>query len=65
MEHKLPELPYAMNALAPYVSDETLKYHYSKRHARPVCAGHDAGAGVHEDPLSWAQASGPHRVGWL
>jgi Fe-Mn family superoxide dismutase len=29
---KLPELPYAMNALAPHISEETLEYHYGKHH---------------------------------
>ncbi|SMC16578.1 superoxide dismutase, Fe-Mn family [Andreprevotia lacus DSM 23236] len=32
MEHKLPELPYAQDALAPYMSAETLSYHYGKHH---------------------------------
>ncbi|WP_035053084.1 superoxide dismutase [Andreprevotia chitinilytica] len=32
MEHKLPELPYAQDALAPYLSAETLSYHYGKHH---------------------------------
>lgn len=32
MEHKLPELPYAMDALAPTISEETLEYHYGKHH---------------------------------
>jgi Fe-Mn family superoxide dismutase len=32
MEHKLPELPYAMDALAPHISQETLEYHYGKHH---------------------------------
>ena len=32
MEHKLPELPYAMDALAPHISAETLEYHYGKHH---------------------------------
>lgn len=31
--HKLPKLPYAMDALAPYISMETLEYHYGKHHA--------------------------------
>jgi Fe-Mn family superoxide dismutase len=30
--HQLPPLPYAMNALEPYISKETLEYHYSKHH---------------------------------
>ncbi|MDR0934478.1 MAG: superoxide dismutase [Fe] [Burkholderiaceae bacterium] len=32
MEHKLPPLPYAMDALQPYISQETLEYHYGKHH---------------------------------
>lgn len=32
MEHKLPELPYALDALAPHLSKETLEYHYGKHH---------------------------------
>jgi superoxide dismutase, Fe-Mn family len=32
MEHKLPELPYTRDALAPYISAETLEYHYGKHH---------------------------------
>lgn len=32
MEHKLPELPYAMDALEPGISKETLEFHYGKHH---------------------------------
>ncbi|MBW2604944.1 MAG: superoxide dismutase [Fe] [Deltaproteobacteria bacterium] len=32
MEHKLPTLPYEMDALAPTISKETLEYHYGKHH---------------------------------
>jgi superoxide dismutase, Fe-Mn family len=32
MEHKLPELPYAKDALVPNISAETLEYHYGKHH---------------------------------
>lgn len=32
MEHKLPELPFAKDALAPHISAETLDYHYGKHH---------------------------------
>ena len=32
MVHELPPLPYAMNALAPHISQETLEYHYGKHH---------------------------------
>ena len=30
--HELPKLPYAMDALQPYISKETLEYHYGKHH---------------------------------
>jgi superoxide dismutase, Fe-Mn family len=36
MEHKLPELPYAKDALAPHISAETLEFHYGKHHAAYV-----------------------------
>lgn len=32
MEHKLPALPYALDALVPHMSQETLEYHYGKHH---------------------------------
>ena len=32
MAFTLPELPYAMDALAPQISQETLEYHYGKHH---------------------------------
>jgi len=32
MEHKLPELPYPLDGLAPHISKETLEYHYGKHH---------------------------------
>jgi Fe-Mn family superoxide dismutase len=33
MKHTLMELPYAMDALAPYISEETLRYHHGKHYA--------------------------------
>ena len=36
MTHQLPELPYAMNALEPHISAETLEFHYGKHHATYV-----------------------------
>jgi len=33
MAFKLPELPYSRDALEPYISQETLEYHYDKHHA--------------------------------
>lgn len=32
MEHKLPQLPYGLDKLQPYISKETLEYHYGKHH---------------------------------
>ncbi len=32
MTHELPELPYELNALEPYLSRETLEFHYGKHH---------------------------------
>lgn len=32
MAFELPKLPYAMDALAPHISQETLEYHYGKHH---------------------------------
>ena len=32
MSHELPQLPYAMDALAPHISKETFEFHYGKHH---------------------------------
>ena len=32
MEHTLPQLPYAIDALAPHYSKETFEYHHGKHH---------------------------------
>jgi Fe-Mn family superoxide dismutase len=32
MEHQLPQLPFAMDALSPHMSKETFEYHYGKHH---------------------------------
>ena len=39
MKMELPELPYAMDALEPYMSAETLEYHYGKHHNAYVSNG--------------------------
>jgi Fe-Mn family superoxide dismutase len=36
VEHKLPPLPYAKDALAPHISAETIEFHYDKHHATYV-----------------------------
>ncbi|HWR83396.1 MAG TPA: superoxide dismutase [Candidatus Deferrimicrobium sp.] len=32
MTHTLPQLPYARDALAPFISKETIEFHYGKHH---------------------------------
>lgn len=32
MKHELPELPYALDALEPFISKRTLEFHYGKHH---------------------------------
>ena len=39
MSFTLPELPYAHDALAPYMSRETLEYHHDKHHKAYVDNG--------------------------
>ena len=36
MTHALPDLPYAVDALAPHLSAESFEYHYGKHHAAYV-----------------------------
>ena len=36
MQHELPNLPYALDALQPHISRETLEYHHGKHHATYV-----------------------------
>ena len=47
MTFKLPELPYAYDALAPYMSKETLEFHHDKHHLAYVDNGNKfAGPGT-------------------
>ena len=41
MTFKLPDLPYAYDALAPYMSRETLEYHHDKHHLAYVNNGNN------------------------
>ena len=36
MQHQLPDLPYAIDALEPHVSAETLEFHHGKHHRKYV-----------------------------
>jgi Fe-Mn family superoxide dismutase len=53
MPFTLPDLPYAKDALAPYLSKETLEYHHDKHHSTYVTNLNTltAGAGVGDDKL--------------
>ena len=46
MTFKLPELPYAYDALQPYMSKETLEYHHDKHHQAYVDTGNKLLAGT-------------------
>jgi Fe-Mn family superoxide dismutase len=52
MAFKLPELPYAMDALAPHMSKETLEYHYGKHHNAYVTNLNNLVAGKDLEKLS-------------
>ncbi len=52
MEHKLPPLPYEMNALEPYISAETLEYHYGKHHQTYVTNLNKLVAGTEYEDMS-------------
>ena len=53
MTFKLPELPYAYDALGPYMSKETLEFHHDKHHLAYVDNGNKfAGPGTKYDGKS-------------
>ncbi|MDX1594313.1 MAG: superoxide dismutase [Gammaproteobacteria bacterium] len=52
MEHKLPPLPYDMDALAPHISRETLEYHHGKHHQTYVTKLNDAIPGTDYENMS-------------
>jgi len=49
---KLPELPYEKNALEPYISEETLEYHYGKHHNTYVTNLNNLVAGTDKENMS-------------
>src|ERR1700753_897457 len=53
MSFTLPELPYAHDALAPYMSRETLEFHHDKHHLAYVNNGNNLlkGTGLKDKPL--------------
>ncbi len=52
MEHTLPTLPYALDALQPHISKETLEYHYGKHHQTYVTNLNNLIKGTDFEPLS-------------
>lgn len=68
MSITLPPLPYARNALAPHISEETLNFHYGKHHQayvdnldRLIEGKPEAGATLEE--IIRASAGDPERAG--
>ena len=61
--HELPPLPYAMDALAPHISRETLEYHYGKHHRAYVDKLNELVQGTEFETVSLAdlikRATGP------
>jgi Fe-Mn family superoxide dismutase len=52
MAFELPALPYAMDALAPHISQETLEYHYGKHHQTYVTNLNNLVAGTDDEGAS-------------
>lgn len=52
MAFTLPPLPYAKDALVPYISEETIEYHYGKHHNAYVTNLNKLIAGTEFEPLS-------------
>lgn len=65
MTFTLPELPYAYDALAPFMSAETLQFHHDKHHKAYVDKGNEliAGTGKEgaslEEAMIWAHKNNP------
>jgi superoxide dismutase, Fe-Mn family len=55
IQHTLPTLPYEMDALEPYISRETIEYHYGKHHAGYVKKLNELIAGTEFESLSLEQ----------
>lgn len=52
MAHELPKLPYAMDALQPHISKETLEYHYGKHHQVYINKLNELTAGTDKESAS-------------
>ncbi len=65
MSFELPDLPYAKNALEPYISQETLEYHHDKHHAAYVNKLNDLVKGTEFEGMSLDDVVKNQRVGFL
>ena len=68
MALELPQLPYAIDALAPHISQETLEYHHGKHHQAYVTNGNKLISGTEYDEMSQediikATANNPEKAG--
>ena len=52
MQHKLPELPWSNDALAPHISPETIEFHYGKHHNAYVTKLNDGIKGTEFESMS-------------
>jgi len=52
MTFELPKLPFAMDALAPHISKETLEFHYGKHHQGYLTKLNDAVKGTDDEKKS-------------
>ena len=65
MAFELPPLPYAKDALAPYMSEQTLEFHYGKHHQTYVTTLNDLVAGTPDESKSLEQVildAGPGKL---
>ena len=56
MTFELPDLPYAYDALDPYMSSETLEFHHDKHHNAYVVKGNELIAGTGQENASLEEA---------
>ena len=63
LDHKLPPLPYELDALSPHLSKETLEFHYGKHHRAYVTKLNELQRGTEFEGLSLVEivkrSSGP------
>lgn len=63
MQHQLPPLPYASDALQPHISKETLKFHCGKHHQAYVTNLNNLVKGAEKEAFS-KSAVGNFGSGW-